>query len=570
MRRKQHLEELLKSLEGRGYPAYKSIKGEYQFSNPNFLLLIDKVQSDPFAPPSKIRIRIPQTVAQFPSHLYSSPIRNIALCDYLHRQAVEKLKQFSQRRGSGKSGLIAMANIGQEVLRRSSILIDSQWLEVRLVVGLPASGRRILGFEALELLCEDIPEIVKECFLYKFLNPRQVTLHVETVEDAEYIRQQLPHRKLVAFVANGAILPRDSGVSSLPLQGEEVVKFQSPPSLEVEFECPNRGKIRGMGIPEGVTLIVGGGYHGKSTLLRALELGVYNHIPGDGREFVVTIPTAVKIRAEDGRSITGVDISPFINNLPQGKSTTNFHTANASGSTSQSANIIEALEVGCRLLLIDEDTSATNFMIRDARMRQLVAREPITPFIDKIRLLYRDYGVSTILVMGGSGDYLDVADLVIAMDCFQPVDVTEKAKQIVRQFPLPQPSLPSHFGKITHRIINPDSISARRGRKEVKIQVRDLTGIEFGEEKIDLSCVEQLVDTCQLRAIALAILYAQETYLRQRKPLAEVLEAVMKDIQTRGLDILTDTPQGDLAMFRSFELAAAINRLRSLEVFSPQ
>lgn len=402
MKNNLQLKELLKNLDGKSYPAYKSIKSEYKFDN--FNLIIDHVQGDPFASPSKIRININQSIAKFPENLFDSSIRNIALTDYIHRQIIDHLKQISQRRGSGKSGLIAIADIAQEVIQRSSVLLNKQELEVRLVVGLPANGRRILGFQAIELLCENIPEIVNKCLLYDVLNHQDVKYHVETVEDANYIRQELENQDLVAFVANDAILPRDSGISPLPLQGKEVIKFQSPPSLEVEFICPNRGKVRGMGIKKGITLIVGG-YHGKSTLLHAIELGIYNHIPDDGRELVITNSTGVKIRAEDGRSITGVDISPFINHLPQGKSTVNFHTPNASGSTSQSANIMEALEVGSKLLLIDEDTSATNFMIRDGRMQKLIAKEkePITPLVDKIKALYEDYGVSTILVMGEVG-----------------------------------------------------------------------------------------------------------------------------------------------------------------------
>jgi len=574
MKNKTQLSDILKSLDGKSYPAFKSIKGEYKFDN--FNLIVDHVQGDPFASPSKIRIKISQSVAGFPENLFTSPVRNTAFTDYIHRQISDKLQQISQRRGSGKSGLIAIANPVQEVLQRSSVLINQKELEVRLVVGLPANGRRILGFQAVELLCENIPEIVNHCLLYDKCDAKgtlrdrtKIKYHIETIEDADYIRKELDKRDLVAFVANDAILPRDSGVSALPLQGKEVVKFQSPPSLEVEFTCPNRGTVKGMGIKKGITLIVGGGYHGKSTLLHALELGIYNHIPDDGRELVVTNPTGVKIRAEDGRSITGVNISPFINHLPQGKSTVNFHTPNASGSTSQSANIIEALEVGSQLLLIDEDTSATNFMIRDGRMQRLIAKEkePITPLVDKIKALYEDYAVSTILVMGGSGDYFEVANTVIAMDCFQPLDVTEKAKQIVSDFPQVRDSEDTvNFGKITPRLINPDSISAKRGKRDVKIQVRDLDTILFGIENINLASVSQLVDNGQLRAIALAILYMQRKYLGQKKSLSEVLTLLMKGLEEKGLDILTDFPQGDLTMFRQFELASAINRLRSLSV----
>jgi predicted ABC-class ATPase len=560
------LQTTLLKLDGASYKAYKDLKGHYQF--PNFTLIIDYVQGDPFASPSKLRVKVPQSVAGFPQQLYQSSSREIALRDYLTRQFHDAATKTSSRRGTGKSGLIAITNCGQEVVDRTSVFIDDNCVEVRFVVGLPARGRRILGRQAAEILCADIPKIVEKAFIYSSLNAKEIQQQVETIEDADWLRSQLAAKKLVAFVANGAILPRRSGVDSHPLENN-AIPFQSPASLKVKFNCPNRGLIEGMGIPEGITLIVGGGYHGKSTLLKAIELGVYNHIPNDGREFVVTNPTAVKIRAEDGRSIAGVDISPFIKNLPQNRSTTNFSTANASGSTSQAANIIEALEAGANLLLIDEDTAATNFMIRDRRMQQLISkeREPITPFIDKVRQLYRDRGVSTILVMGGSGDYFDVAHTVIAMDNFQPQDVTEQAQAIAQKYTTDRASEGgTNFGKATPRIPFPNSINPSRGKRAVKLKVRDVDEVAFGTEDIDLEAVEQIVEIGQLRAIALAIVYAKAKYMDNKRTVSEILDKVMKDISEQGLDILTEFPQGDLALFRRFELAAALNRLRTLQV----
>jgi predicted ABC-class ATPase len=562
--------ELLKStllrLDGASYKAYKDIKGNYQF--PDFTLIIDHVQGDPFASPSKFRVKVPQSVAKFSQQLYQSPSREIALRDYLTRQFDRVAYQISSRRGTGKSGLIAIVRFGQEVLVRNSVFIDDNCLEVRFLVGLPAGGRRILGRQAAEMLCEDIPNLVQEALFYSSLNNKEIQKHVETIEDADWLRSQLTKKGLVAFIPNGAILPRRSGVDSRPLT-DKAIPFQSPPSLEIEFNCPNGGLIKGMGIPQGITLIVGGGYHGKSTLLKGIELGVYNHIPGDGREFVVTVDNAVKIRAEDGRSIAGVDISPFINHLPQERSTTNFSTTNASGSTSQAANIIEALEAEAKLLLIDEDTTATNFMIRDRRMQQLIAKdkEPITPFIDKVRQLYKDYGVSTILVIGGSGDYFDVADTVIAMENFQPHNVTEKAKAIATEYITERTAEGgTHFGNIKPRIPLPDSIDPSRGRRAVKLKVRDVDEVAFGTEDIDLAAVEQIVDSGQLRAIALAIVYAKEKYMNSQKTISQLLDQVMNDITVKGLDVITDFPQGDLALFRRFELAAALNRLRTLKI----
>ncbi|MDJ0716967.1 MAG: ABC-ATPase domain-containing protein [Prochloraceae cyanobacterium] len=563
---RNNLHSALLRLDGRGYKAYKDIKGSYNF--PDFTLIIDRVQGDPFAAPSNLRLLVPQSIALFPPKLYRSPSREIALRDFLTRQFDRASRKISIRRGTGKSGLISIARTGQEVLDRSSVFIDDNNIEVRFLVGLPARGRTILGRQAAEMLCEDIPEIVSTVLLYSSIDSREIQNHVETVEDACWLRQNLSEKGLVAFVANGSILPRRSGVDPRPLL-DDAVAFTSPKSLEVEFNCPNRGLIKGMGIPQGVTLIVGGGYHGKSTLLRAIELGVYDRIPSDGREFVTTNPAAVKIRAEDGRSIAGVDISPFINQLPQGRSTESFSTPNASGSTSQAANIIEALEAGAGLLLVDEDTAATNFMIRDRRMQQLIAKnkEPITPFIDKVRQLYEDCGVSTILVMGGSGDYFEVADTVIAMDNFQPHDVTEKAKAIAKEHINDRiPEGGNNFGKITPRVPLPESIDPSRGRREVKLKVRDVDEVAFGTEDIDLAAVEQIVDTGQLKAIAEAIVYAKEKYLDKKRTLPEILDLVMGDIDSYGLDVLTNFPQGDLALFRRFELAAALDRLRSLKV----
>lgn len=331
---------------------------------------------------------------------------------------------------------------------------------------------------------------------------------------------------------------------------------------------PNKGVVTGMGIPKGVTLIVGGGYHGKSTLLDALQIGVYNHIPGDGRELVVSNPCTAKIRAEDGRRIEKVDISPFIDNLPFGQPTTAFSTEDASGSTSQAANIVEALEAGAEVLLMDEDTSATNFMIRDHRMQELVAKpkEPITPFIDKVQQLYNDYGVSTVLVIGGSGEYFDVADCVICMVEYTPYDVTEKAAVIAEKYKAERnPEGGAHFGKITERIPLVHSFDPSKGRRKVKIRSQTVKTILFGTHTIDLHAVEQLIDVGQTKAIGDAIYYATR-YMEGEYTLRDIVENVIADTAENGLSVLSPYPVGTYAAFRGLELAAAINRLRTLSV----
>lgn len=555
-------------IDGKGYKAYQDLKGEYDWGN--YRLFIDHVQGDPFASPSKLRVRVEQRLAGFPKELYNNRARMVATCDYLARcfaRSVER--KVDGHRGTGKSGLIAIDAGRQEILERSAVVINSEFVEARFVCGLPARGRTITAREAEQIFFKEIPSIVAESLFYQGINQRELRQYAELAEDQEYLRGALEEHALVAFVADGAILPRRSGVSDLPLQGRSVVPFREPAGLEVSFNLPNRGVVTGMGIPKGVTLIVGGGYHGKSTLLRAIERGVYNHIPGDGRELVITVPDAVKIRAEDGRRVERVDISPFINNLPFGQDTVRFCTDNASGSTSQAVNIMEALEIGSSLLLIDEDTSATNFMIRDARMQALVSkdREPITPFLDKVRQLWNELGVSTILVVGGSGDYLDVADTVIMMDQYRPYNVTERAREISKQFVLRRvPEGGNSFGTIRSRVPLRDSFDPQRGRR-VKVGARGLETVQFGCYQIELDDVEQLVDVSQTRAIADIILYAWKKYCDGRRSLREIIRAVEEDIEREGLDVISPLGKcGDYARPRPFEIAAAINRLRSLQI----
>lgn len=486
--------------------------------------------------------------------------------DYLARQVERAIKKYTRgRRGIGKSGLIYIPSPGQEILERSSVIITREFVEARLAVGLPAYGRRISSRQAEAIFFEELPRLVEESLFWHKLNAREVYHHVNTAEDADYLRSRLDELGLVAFVADGALLPRASGVDPRPFPKDKAVLFESPPSLRVKVNLPHHGPLTGLGFPRGVTLIVGGGYHGKSTLLQALAMGIYNHIPGDGREFVVTNSQAVKIRAEEGRRVERVDISPFISKLPMGQSTRCFSTEDASGSTSQAANIIETLEAGAQLLLIDEDTSATNFMIRDHRMQELVVKdkEPITPFIDKVKLLFRDYGVSTILVLGGSGDYFDVADLVIWMADYKPQEVTAQARAIARKYPTyRQDEGGQNFGVVTPRCPLPSGIDPHRGKKAVKIKPDGLEAIVFGYHEIDLSAVEQIVDKAQVRAIGDALYYARQ-FMDGEKTLAEVVGVVEDKIRQGGLDILAPYPHGEYASFRALELAAALNRLRT-------
>ncbi len=564
----EELRSVLLRMEGKGYKAYKEIRGLWRF--PEFLFGVDHVQGDPFATPSRVRVFLEPAYTGLPRDVCRAGSRAIGTGCLLARKFRDEASGGSGIRGTGKSGEIRIEAPVQEVLAQTAVMTRPDGsVEARFTVGLPASGRRILGREAAKLLLEIVPGIVRRSLRAEAFNPGEISTHAEVNEDADALRGALRERGLVAFVGDGAILPRASGVSQEPLPRGEAVAFDSPESLRVAMELPNAGRITGMGIPTGVTLIVGGGYHGKSTLLKAMERGVYNHRPGDGRERVVSDAGAVKIRAEDGRSVQGVDISPFIRDLPNGQDTSAFSTANASGSTSQTANIMEALEVGASVLLVDEDTAATNFMIRDRRMQALVPKEkePITPFVDRIREIHEVHGISSILVLGGSGDYLEVADTVLAMDSYVPREVTQEARTVAADLPTGRlREIAGPHEPVRPRVPLPSSVDPRRGRREEHVKVHGLNALTVGREEIDLSAVEQLISWPQLRAIAQGIILAWRGPMDGTLGMAEILEAVEDQIESKGLDVLDPRQPGDLAAFRRFELAAALNRIRSLRV----
>lgn len=567
MKTASDLRNLLRQIDHKGYPAYKDTRGCYTFGT--WQLSIDHVQGDPFAAPSKVSVRVAGKQAGFPAELYRNSYQRIALQDYLLRQFGRQLEKLSFRaKGSGKSGLLAMSRPGQEVLERTASQIEPETgnLTVRFEVGFPANGRTVNARELEKIFFELLPECVEQTLFAKALDMKKVRQAVFLAEDQQYIREQLKAQGLVAFVADGSILPRESGVSGRPMR--DAVPFVTPSSLKVTMELPHRGTITGMGIKKGITLIVGGGYHGKSTLLKALELGVYNHIAGDGREYVICDETAMKMRAEDGRSIRKVDISMFIRNLPNGKNTEAFSTEDASGSTSQAANVVEAMEAGCMTLLMDEDTSATNFMIRDELMQRVVNREsePIIPFIDRVEELFRVYGISTILVAGSSGAYFHKADCILQMKQYEPVDITEFAKNEAAAYPIVTAPEKEHRALEENRVAKPDMSLRKDDRIKLKIMGKD--GFSFNRETVDLRYVEQLTDTEQLAALAYLLKYAELHLFDGKKNLKDVVEQLEQKLMTEGLAAVCESsyvPTG-LAMPRKQEIFACINRYRNLHL----
>ncbi len=570
----QRLRAALDRIDGKGYGAYRALSGSHDLGS--FNLFVDKVQRDPFAPPSLVRVRTREN--GFDPVLFGNPVRRVAFEDFLTRRVAAVIREVVRGdRGSGGSGRVEVQRPSQVVLSRTSMVVEPDHVEVRLAVGLPARGRTVDARAARSVLLEELPEVARGALAPEGVEESAARGHVETVEDARYLRELLPGLGLVAFVADGAVLPRESGASDRPLR-EGAVPFESPQEFRVTVDLPNRGPVSGMGVPEGVTLVAGGGFHGKSTLLSALSWGVYDHEPGDGREFVVARGDAVKIRAEDGRSVSGVDISAMIGDLPGGRSTKDFSTPNASGSTSQAANIAEALEVGASLLLVDEDTSATNFMVRDERMRELVRREPISPFMDLVRPLYRSLGVSTVVIVGGVGDYLEVADRVILLEDYVPSDATARARDVTRRFP---PRVPLEDREVQEvrppkgRRLRASSVDlGGGGRDRERARGRDLQAIELGRERVDLSSLEQLAEAGQTEAIARLV--GRFVATGEVRGMRELVEETFAFLSEGGLDSLGGFGRhpgrhpgqhpGQLSLPRAQEVAAALNRVRSLGV----
>lgn len=568
------LQELLRSVNRKSYPAYKSLKGVYQFQK--YILSIDHVQGDPFASPSHVSVKISHKTAGFPAQYYKDRLTRTTLADYLTRQFEQQVNRYTFRaKGSGKSGLISVTKCGQEILARTACEITDQGIVARFFVGFPANGRTINAGELEKIFFEFLPVCVEKAFAFRNLSGKDLEKAIFLAEDQQFIREELAKHSLAAFVNDGAILPRESGISSRPMKN--CVAFSSPESLRVTMNLPHKGAITGMGIPKGITLIVGGGYHGKSTLLNALELGVYNHIQGDGREYVITDSTAQKLRSEDGRFIKDVDISLFINDLPNKKDTSCFSTEDASGSTSQAAGIVEGMEAGSHVFLLDEDTSATNFMVRDAFMQRVISREkePITPFLERARDLYEKAGISTILVAGSSGAFFHIADTVIQMDNYVPVDITEKARALCREYPLNDSKAAAFKAPQSRRIMSKSALS--KGPKKdyyghfkpqdkperLKVKVHGKDGFSIGKQDVDLRYIEQLIDSEQTQALGGLLKYAVEKLIDGKRTLPEIVEFLCDRLEKEGLSFLAEGYIScGYAVPRRQEIYACFNRYR--------
>lgn len=564
MKSSNDLRALLRSIDRKSYPAYKELAGCWQFKS--YLFCIDYVQGDPFASPSSVHVEVLLGRAGFPEEYVRTDDRRIALQDYLLRQMAAQFgRERHQAKGSGKSGLLFISRCGQKVLERSACVIERDRIIVRFQIGFPAFGRTINAGELEKILFGILPECVEDSLFFARLDQRAVKAVVELSEDQKALREQMKEQGVVSFVADGAILPRQSGVSDMPMKG--AIPFSSPEALRKTFVLPHRGEISGMAIPKGITLIAGGGYHGKSTLLEAIQNGVYDHIAGDGREFVLTERTAVKQRAEDGRSIRGVNIDLFIHNLPNHKNTVEFSTEDASGSTSQAAGLMESIEAGCELLLLDEDTSATNFMVRDRLMQEVISRdkEPITPFIERARDLYEKAGISTIMVAGSSGAFFFLADHILLMENYRVREITEEVKAVCAHHPAPSIHAPGfalpEFARVLPAFRRQQSRDGRHD--QMKLKALGVDSLSLDRETVDVRYLEQLIDAEQTMALAYLMRYCLENLLDGKRTVRQVVSQAMEILDRKGWEAFCrGYVPGGLARPRVQELFACLNRFR--------
>ena len=558
------LRDKLLTVEGKPYAAYKALEGAYRFER--FVLYLDHIQGDPLGSPSLLRVRVDQGEAQFPAELRSTRLRRVALEDYLARQWQDAIRKTTRARS--RPGGFSVDVGGQQILERTACRVAEDYVEIRGRVAMAADGRKPAGKVALAMFMEELPQLVEHTLFYAMQPAPAVHRHVTGAEDADALRTQLRDRGLVAFFADDAVLPRDGG-NDRPLLSH-LVTFQAPEELRTTLHAPHRGPVTGLGIPRGVTVILGGNFSGKSTLLRVLAVGVYQHIPGDGREYCVTIGDAVKVSADAGRRIEGVDLTPFVAALPTGDDLTRYRTNSAPETLSQTAGIMEALETGCSLLLLDEDTTTLPLLLRDQLWPRLVANgvDPVSPLVDVVRPLYEEHGVSTVLATSVSGEYIDVADTVIVMDKFRPRVVTSTAKAAVTNLgPRPAPRK-DRFGRIPQRVPLPDSVSGLRGRK-LRAELQGTRTVALGREVLQLDRIEQLVEATQAKTVGDVLVFAAEqSYLDGVRTLHEIIALVDEAIAQRSLDVLSPYSghPGDYALPRRHEIAAAFNRLRSLRV----
>ena len=578
------LKKLIQSISDHPFQSIRKLTGNFQF--PLFSFNFIKIQGSPGANPASIAtVKVSLADSELPGKFLDSSVSRLAVADFLIRRFNQGIAKYArQNRGKDGSGSFHTIEFGQKMLKRDSVLFSEQAIELRFIFSLPAKGSGGGRFDAEQawlMFEQELTVIVEYTLYYKAYDQASKKL-LQQYLDIQYNRQYIKHfmeqNSLCVFINNGARLPRISGVDDRPVLGADIISFQSPALTQIEIPLSSGNIILGMAIKEGITCITGGGYHGKSTLLQAILSGVYAHIPGDGREYIVTREDAVFIRAEEGRSIRNVNISPFISQLPNGVSTEQFSSDNASGSTSQAASIIESIESGSRFLLFDEDTCATNLLFRDELIKKVVdpANEPITPLYSTVRSIWKQHGVSMIFVVGGLGSFLQKADTCLLMDNYQCMDITNKVREVLGNV---AEETPVRFSFDVRRYLSTDNFAPsyinNRLKKQLSKRIKNLRNaprqLEYGMDLINLEALPQIVEAPQLLSVGYCLLILHQEMQKQKNEAQTIeywLQWLYKKLDQQGLSFLQPDYPGTLSLPRKYEIAAAINRTRSLKILT--
>ena len=568
MKDRKEFYNILSEIDGKPFAEYERLLGDFDFAR--YVIKCMKIDAAHDAENPVFNIRIPQSIAELPGHLYDSPVRRTALEDYLTRNfcaVAGRIARFNESGWARRN--IIIAEPGQKILPRTSVVVTKEYIDVRVRIALPykvyVSGERLVDAEmARRVFFEDMPETVSSSIFCCNLNLAEVEDFVNGMEDADRIRQTLSTLGLVSFVGEGSLLAREQD-TDLP-DYDQIAPFEVSEAAQTSIDVPNAGKVIGLGIPAGLTVVLGDAANGRKDFMSAIAAGVFNHIPGDGRETVITVSDAVQVATERGRSVQEVNITPFLSESESGNPAS-YSTRAADSFISQAAATIEALEVGARVLIVDENTSSSAFLTTDARVAGLLGATPRASLAQRARQMVDELGIS--IVIGGENlvaEYIPVADTVLKVEDFQVTNITEEAKALNLAVPpeAPAVNLSPMLGR--SRWIMPSSIDAAVGSKDVVIEAIDLNAIRFGRSIIELDSVSQIADESQTLTLGLLLYYAKLRYMQEGYPLREMLDMIDRDLSSEGLGTISRELRGDLARPRRYELAAALNRLPTFRV----
>jgi predicted ABC-class ATPase len=559
---KKEFIEIIEGIDGRSREEFAKLVGDFDFSR--YVVKIGRLRPDGRSFP--LSVRVPQIIAGFPEEIFETPIRRMALEDYLIRNlatAIEEISSFDEEGVAYRN--IEIATPGQKILPRTSMLVSDEYIETHLAVRLPLRDELIDGEKLEDIFFEELQELVVSTLIYCNLDYDELSSFLDIMEDAGRIRQLLASQGLISFVGEGSLLKREPFTDDVDL-------FQAPlmidEKLKTSIDVPNAGTVSGLGIKDGITLIIGDEYSGRCDLIAAISAGIYNHVPGDGREFVASMPDTVYISEEPGRSVQKVDISPFV--ISEDEGFAEFSSDAADGFESEAAALVENIEVGARILLFDESTSSPAFLAGDERIGGLISGgDPRTvPLAARARQLTEEIGAA--LVVAGNRNisaFIPVADTILLIEDYTVSDITEQAKALgIAEIKVEESTRGFQELADRKRWVVPSSIDPSLGKEDAHIVAYEKQLLEFGRNLIDLSVIEQLADSDQTRTIGQVLYYLKLRYLGESNSLNSLLDYVDRDLSTEGLACLSPEFRSDLARPRRYEIAAALNRLPSFRV----